>query len=101
MINQVVAGNQNWSSSMALYDDKRFILSHIRHSFITCDDTGMCETVMLNENSSRYPYEAIYHYPFDYHSDDDLYEADLSEGETENFKFSEDDINLFQGNSCT
>ncbi|CAG2109000.1 unnamed protein product [Medioppia subpectinata] len=35
---------------MAFYDDKRFILSHIRHSFITCDDTGMCEMVMLNES---------------------------------------------------
>lgn len=35
---------------MALYDDPKFILSHIRHSFITCDDTGMCEMVMLNES---------------------------------------------------
>ncbi|XP_054157988.1 target of rapamycin complex 2 subunit MAPKAP1-like [Oppia nitens] len=35
---------------MAFYDDKSFILSHIRHSFITCDDTGMCEMVMLNES---------------------------------------------------
>lgn len=34
---------------MAFYDDKKFLLSHIRHSFITCDDTGMCEMVMLNE----------------------------------------------------
>lgn len=28
---------------MALFDDKRFLLSHIRHSFITGDDTGVCE----------------------------------------------------------
>jgi hypothetical protein len=34
---------------MALYDDKRFLLSHIRHSFITGDDTGVCEMVMLHE----------------------------------------------------
>ncbi|RWS26034.1 target of rapamycin complex 2 subunit MAPKAP1-like protein [Leptotrombidium deliense] len=34
---------------MAFFDDRRFLLSHIRHSFITCDDTGMCEMVMLNE----------------------------------------------------
>ncbi|UYV62834.1 MAPKAP1 [Cordylochernes scorpioides] len=26
-----------------------FLLSSIRHSFITCDDTGMCEMVMVNE----------------------------------------------------
>lgn len=34
---------------MAMFDDRRFILSHIRHSFITCDDTGVCELAMLNE----------------------------------------------------
>lgn len=34
---------------MAFCDDRKFLLSHIRHSFITCDDTGMCEVVMLNE----------------------------------------------------
>lgn len=34
---------------MTFFDDKTFLLSHIRHSFITCDDTGMCEMVMLNE----------------------------------------------------
>lgn len=39
---------------MAFYDDKKFILSHIRHSFITCDDTGMCEMVMLNESMQKH-----------------------------------------------
>lgn len=34
---------------MAFYDDPKFLLSHIHHSFITCDDTGMCEMAMLNE----------------------------------------------------
>lgn len=34
---------------MAFFDDRQFLLSHIHHSFITCDDTGMCEMVMLNE----------------------------------------------------
>lgn len=34
---------------MALYDDRRFLLSHINHSFITGDDTGICEMVMLDE----------------------------------------------------
>ncbi|XP_054712411.1 target of rapamycin complex 2 subunit MAPKAP1-like [Uloborus diversus] len=34
---------------MAFYDDRKFLLSHIHHSFITCDDTGMCEMAMLNE----------------------------------------------------
>ncbi len=39
---------------MAFYDDQKFILSHIRHSFITCDDTGMCEMVMLNESMQNH-----------------------------------------------
>ncbi|XP_042894965.1 target of rapamycin complex 2 subunit MAPKAP1 [Parasteatoda tepidariorum] len=34
---------------MAFYDDRKFLMSHIHHSFITCDDTGMCEMAMLNE----------------------------------------------------
>ncbi|XP_071947297.1 target of rapamycin complex 2 subunit MAPKAP1-like [Antedon mediterranea] len=34
---------------MALLDDPSFILSHIHHSFITSDDTGMCEMVIMNE----------------------------------------------------
>lgn len=34
---------------MALFDDRRFLLSHINHSFITGDDTGICEVVMLDE----------------------------------------------------
>lgn len=33
---------------MALFDDRRFLLSHINHSFITGDDTGICEVVMLD-----------------------------------------------------
>uniref|UniRef100_A0A6G1S8I1 Target of rapamycin complex 2 subunit MAPKAP1 n=1 Tax=Aceria tosichella TaxID=561515 RepID=A0A6G1S8I1_9ACAR len=35
---------------MALFDDRRFLLSHINHSFITGDDTGICEVVMLDED---------------------------------------------------
>ena len=59
---------------MALYDDKRFILSHIHHSFITCDDTGSSEAVMLTENAlERYPPTALYHTPFDYDSDEEFY----------------------------
>ncbi|KAJ8920546.1 hypothetical protein NQ315_005415 [Exocentrus adspersus] len=34
---------------MALYDNKYWLLSHIRNSFISTDDTGMCELVMVNE----------------------------------------------------
>lgn len=41
-------------SNMALFDDKRFLLSHIRHSFITGDDTGVCEMVMLHEIMPHY-----------------------------------------------
>lgn len=82
---------------MAFYDDKRFILSHIRHSFITCDDTGMCETVMLNENVNRYPNESLYHHPFDYDSDyDDVFETTSIES-GEEFKFDEKDIKFLKG----
>ncbi|XP_034949832.1 target of rapamycin complex 2 subunit MAPKAP1 [Chelonus insularis] len=35
---------------MALYDNKHWLLSHIRDSFISTDDTGMCEMVMLGED---------------------------------------------------
>ncbi|XP_060527132.1 stress-activated map kinase-interacting protein 1 [Cylas formicarius] len=35
---------------MALYDNKYWLLSHIRNSFISTDDTGMCEVVMVGES---------------------------------------------------
>ncbi|XP_045483734.1 stress-activated map kinase-interacting protein 1 [Harmonia axyridis] len=35
---------------MALYDNKYWLLTHIRHSFISSDDTGMCEIVMSGED---------------------------------------------------
>ncbi|XP_024941627.1 target of rapamycin complex 2 subunit MAPKAP1 isoform X2 [Cephus cinctus] len=35
---------------MALYDNQHWLLSHIRDSFISTDDTGMCEVVMLGED---------------------------------------------------
>lgn len=43
---------------MAFFDDRRFLLSHVRHSFVTCDDTGMCELAMLNEVEPR-PWEPL------------------------------------------
>ncbi|GAB6024899.1 Target of rapamycin complex 2 subunit mapkap1 [Chamberlinius hualienensis] len=36
---------------MAFYDDPQFILSHIRNSFITSDDTGMCELVIIDDET--------------------------------------------------
>lgn len=33
---------------MAFYDNKYWILSHVRNSFLYSDDTGMCEMVHLN-----------------------------------------------------
>nr|CAG4641729.1 EOG090X072S [Eurycercus lamellatus] len=33
---------------MAFYDNKYWILSHVRNSFLYSDDTGMCEMVMQN-----------------------------------------------------
>lgn len=34
---------------MALYDNRHWLLSHIRNSFISSDDTGMCEAVIIDE----------------------------------------------------
>lgn len=35
---------------MATYNNKHWLLSHIRNSFISTDDTGMCEAIMLSED---------------------------------------------------
>lgn len=35
---------------MALYDNKHWMLSHIRHSFIFSDETGYSEMVMMDED---------------------------------------------------
>ncbi|XP_074600396.1 SAPK-interacting protein 1 [Brevipalpus obovatus] len=39
---------------MAFFDDRRFLLSHIRHSFITSDPTETCERVMLHQTMPHY-----------------------------------------------
>ncbi|XP_025114172.1 target of rapamycin complex 2 subunit MAPKAP1-like isoform X2 [Pomacea canaliculata] len=41
---------------MAMMDNVDFLVSHIRHSFITSDDTGMCELIIecdVNGNDTR------------------------------------------------
>lgn len=38
---------------MALYDNQHWLLSHIRDSFLSTDDTGKCEMVMLGEDIPR------------------------------------------------
>lgn len=35
---------------MATYNNPHWLLSHIRNSFISTDETGMCETIMMNED---------------------------------------------------
>ena len=35
---------------MAFFDDKYLLLEHIRNSFITSDDTGMCEMVLIDRD---------------------------------------------------
>lgn len=35
---------------MATYNNHHWLLSHIRNSFISTDETGMCETIMMNED---------------------------------------------------
>ena len=32
---------------MAFFDDKKMLLAHLRHSFITSDDTGMIHSMLL------------------------------------------------------
>ena len=34
-----------------MMDDPVFLLSHLRNSFITSDDTGMCEIILEGEES--------------------------------------------------
>lgn len=36
--------------TMATYNNKHWLLSHIRNSFISTDDTGMCEAIMLSDD---------------------------------------------------
>lgn len=38
---------------MATYCNQHWLLSHIRNSFISTDDTGMCETVMLSDDMPK------------------------------------------------
>lgn len=39
---------------MATYNNQHWLLSHIRNSFISTDETGMCETIMLNEDLPKH-----------------------------------------------
>ncbi|KAH8301695.1 hypothetical protein KR059_008919 [Drosophila kikkawai] len=39
---------------MATYSNQHWLLSHIRNSFISTDDTGMCETVMLSDDMPKH-----------------------------------------------
>ncbi|ALC42533.1 Sin1 [Drosophila busckii] len=38
---------------MATYSNQHWLLSHIRNSFISTDDTGICETVMLSDDMPK------------------------------------------------
>ncbi|EEZ99088.1 Target of rapamycin complex 2 subunit MAPKAP1-like Protein [Tribolium castaneum] len=61
---------------MALYDNKYWLLSHIRNSFISTDDTGMCELIMTGEEGVRkHLKQSLDSYPDDEDSED---EDDLS-----------------------
>ena len=39
--------------NMAMMDDPVFLISHIRNSFITSDDTGMCEIIIENDEYEK------------------------------------------------
>ncbi|XP_011304449.1 target of rapamycin complex 2 subunit MAPKAP1 [Fopius arisanus] len=61
---------------MALYDNKHWLLSHIRDSFISTDDTGMCELVMLGEDiPKQLKADGEPCYPGDEESDDEDLDA--------------------------
>ncbi|XP_065210665.1 target of rapamycin complex 2 subunit MAPKAP1 [Planococcus citri] len=55
---------------MALYDNRHWLLSHIRNSFISSDDTGMCEVVMASENLCK-NFPDSYKYPGIEENDED------------------------------
>ena len=39
---------------MAMMDNRNFLISHIRNSFITSDDTGMCEMIIDTEEHDKH-----------------------------------------------
>ncbi|KAH8337763.1 hypothetical protein KR067_001805 [Drosophila pandora] len=39
---------------MATYSNQHWLLSHIRNSFISTDETGICETVMLSDDMPKH-----------------------------------------------
>ena len=60
---------------MAFYDSKHWLLSHVRNSFVSSDDTGMCEMVMQGENLSK---KLVSTTKFDcYPGEDDCEEDDM------------------------
>ncbi|XP_065166756.1 stress-activated map kinase-interacting protein 1 [Atheta coriaria] len=56
---------------MAFYNDKHWLLSHIRNSFISTDDTGMCEIVMEGQNLPKNLVDQLNIYPDSEDSQDD------------------------------
>lgn len=62
---------------MALYDNRHWLLSHIRNSFISSDETGMWEAIIINEmpkDSNLFSKSDMF--PHIEESDDDGDEAD-------------------------
>ncbi|KAG7197866.1 hypothetical protein KM043_001677 [Ampulex compressa] len=62
---------------MALYDNQHWLLSHIRDSFLSTDDTGTCEMVMLGEDIPKQlkAREVLQCYPGTDESDDEDLDA--------------------------
>ncbi|XP_041369186.1 target of rapamycin complex 2 subunit MAPKAP1-like isoform X2 [Gigantopelta aegis] len=72
---------------MAMMDNAGFLVSHIRNSFITSDDTGMCELIIESDEPEKrtkrsHPYNSYWmesgKEESDYHNDSGL---DISDGE--------------------
>ena len=42
------------ATAMATYSNPHWLLCHIRNSFISTDDTGMCETVMVSDDLPKH-----------------------------------------------
>ncbi|KAG7173374.1 Target of rapamycin complex 2 subunit MAPKAP1-like [Homarus americanus] len=67
---------------MATYDDRQWILSHIQNSYVTSDDTGLCEVVVqvepAAESVAEFPCLADTESPPQHHEDPPPHSLDIA-----------------------
>ncbi len=66
MIN-VFLHNRDHFITMAMMDDRAFLVSHIRNSFITSDDTGMCDLIIDVDGGLQKQATGVEIRPFTWH----------------------------------